>query len=50
MRVEKARWIAQMDARPEGEIAQWRQYLTVADTNRFDRWLLSTKNDAKIMQ
>lgn len=42
--------MAQMDARPEGEIAQWRQYLTVADTNRFDRWLLSTKNDAKIMQ
>ncbi len=42
--------IARMDARPKGEIAQWRKYLTVADTTRFDRWLLSTKNDAKIMQ
>ena len=42
--------IVRMDARPEGEIAQWREYLTVADTSWFDRWLLSTKVDAKIMQ
>lgn len=42
--------IERMDARPEGEIAQWRDYLEVADTSWFDRWLLSSKNDAKIMQ
>jgi len=42
--------IQRMDSRPTGEIAQWRDYLTVADTSWFDRWLLSTKNDAKILQ
>ena len=42
--------IARMDARPEGEIAQWRGYQTIADTSHFDRWLLSTKNDVKIKQ
>lgn len=42
--------MARMDARPEGATAGWRDYLTVADQSWFDRWLLATKNDAKIMQ
>lgn len=41
--------IARMDARPAGELAHWRDYLTVADTNWFDRWLMSGKNDRNII-
>lgn len=41
--------MARMDARPRDQIAHWRDYLTVEDTNWFDRWLLSGKNDAKII-
>lgn len=41
--------MARMDARPSDQIAHWRDYLTIEDTNWFDRWLLSGKNDAKII-
>ncbi|HSG36713.1 MAG TPA: glycosyltransferase [Paracoccaceae bacterium] len=42
--------IARMDARPESELAIWRNFLRVEGATWFDRWLMSTKNDAKIMQ
>ena len=42
--------IKRMDARPEGETPIWRTYLRVDGATWFDRWLMSTKNDAKIMQ
>jgi hypothetical protein len=42
--------IALMDARPQGQPAFWRNHLRVAGATWFDRWLMSTKNDAKIMQ
>ena len=42
--------IKRMDARPEGETPIWRTYLRVDGATWFDRWLMSTKNDANIMQ
>jgi hypothetical protein len=42
--------IARMDSRPAAEPAVWRNYLRVTGATWFDRWLMSTKNDAKIMQ
>lgn len=41
---------ARMDSRDPSVCAYWRRYLTVANTNWFDRWLLSAKNDTKILQ
>lgn len=42
--------IREMDKRPEGEPAYWRAYLKIANASWFDRWLLSGKDDAKILQ
>jgi len=42
--------IARMDSRPATEPAVWRNFLRVEGATWFDRWLMSTKNDAKIMQ
>lgn len=42
--------IDRMDNRPETELAVWRSFLRVEGASWFDRWLMSTKNDAKIMQ
>lgn len=42
--------IQRMDARPDSEPAIWRNFLRVDGATWFDRWLMSTKNDAKIMQ
>ena len=42
--------IERMDGRPSTEPAIWRNFLRVDGATWFDRWLMSTKNDAKIMQ
>jgi glycosyltransferase involved in cell wall biosynthesis len=42
--------ILSMDERPQGQPAYWRNHLKIADANWFDRWLLSGKDDAKILQ
>lgn len=41
--------ILEMDARPKDTFAHWRQFLHVEDVNWVDRWLLSGKNDSKII-
>ena len=38
-----------MDNRPKDEPAYWREHLKVEDANWFDRLLLSSKNDAKVL-
>jgi hypothetical protein len=41
--------IAEMDNRPKDQQAYWRNYLRVRNANRLDRWLMSGKDDQKIL-
>ncbi len=41
--------IAEMDGRPKDRQAYWRNYLRVRNANWLDRWLMSGKDDQKIL-
>jgi hypothetical protein len=41
--------IDRMDSRPAGTPAYWRDHLRIDGATWFDRWLLSGKDDSKIL-